>query len=210
MSSPDAKIAALKTEIMEMSERLAHVAHQLERSVEQQPSHVHHSISTPASSNAAARIPPLDRDDVLDAVFNYVGSGDYFFAATVCSSWRRRYLKLCYSAAAIRSKPMIVQRQRKPKYTTAAAAAAAAREPKCTTFYSSVLMTTARLQLALSDSLEVAALQVQLDNNERLTKHITHLSLCGVVIYAMLQRSLVNCSCHGGCERAAAHGTSSM
>jgi hypothetical protein len=120
MSSSGAiEISALKAEITEMSERLAHVATQLER-LEQQSPHVPHTSAT--SSNVAARTSPLDKGELLDTVLSYVDIGDYFFTAAVCSSWRRRYLKLRYSAAANhRRKRSTVLRLRKPKPTTAAA-----------------------------------------------------------------------------------------
>ena len=39
-------------------------------------------------------------DDILDAVFSFVGVEEYLFAAGVSRKWRVRYLKLCYSEAA--------------------------------------------------------------------------------------------------------------
>jgi hypothetical protein len=83
-SSSAVEISALKAEITEMSERLAHVATQLER-LEQQSPQVHHSSVTSTSSTAAAATSPLDKDELLDTVFSYVGIGDYFYTAAVCS-----------------------------------------------------------------------------------------------------------------------------
>jgi hypothetical protein len=39
----------------------------------------------------------LDKDNLLDTVFSYVGIGEYFYAAGVSRSWRGRYIKLCYN-----------------------------------------------------------------------------------------------------------------
>ena len=72
----------------------------------------------------------LDEDELLDAVFSYVGVGDYFFAACVCRRWRGRYIKLCYNKAV----------------------------DKVDKLYSSAFMTAARLQLALISGLEVEQL----------------------------------------------------
>jgi hypothetical protein len=76
----------------------------------------------------------LDKDELLDTVFSYVGVGDYFFAAGVCRRWRGRYLKLCYNEAA------------------------ADKAEKLRTTYSSAFMTAARLQLAFKSGLEVEEL----------------------------------------------------
>jgi hypothetical protein len=42
---------------------------------------------------------PLDKDEILDAVFGYVGLGEYYYVAGVSRRWRGRYIKLCYSNA---------------------------------------------------------------------------------------------------------------
>jgi hypothetical protein len=49
---------------------------------------------------AAVSVPPLDDDVLLDKIFDFVGSGDYFYVAGVCRRWRGRYITLCYKAAA--------------------------------------------------------------------------------------------------------------
>jgi hypothetical protein len=92
---------------------------------------------------------PLDKDELLDTVFSYVGMGDYFFAAGVCRRWRGRYIKLCYKKAA-----------------------ADKVDKLCTTFRSA-LMTAARLQLAFNSGLEVE----QLHDYEDLASDIAIYSL---------------------------------
>jgi hypothetical protein len=76
---------------------------------------------------------PLDKDELLDTVFSYVGVDDYLFAAGVCRRWRGRYIKLCYNKAVDKVDKL------------------------CTT-YSSAFMTAARLQLAFKSGLEVEKL----------------------------------------------------
>jgi hypothetical protein len=41
---------------------------------------------------------PLDKDDIVDAVFSYVGIGDFIFTGAVSRRWKERYTKLCSSA----------------------------------------------------------------------------------------------------------------
>jgi hypothetical protein len=36
----------------------------------------------------------LNKDDILDAIFESVGSGEYYYIAAVCRRWRGRYLQL--------------------------------------------------------------------------------------------------------------------
>jgi hypothetical protein len=68
----------------------------------------------------------------LDKVFGYVGLGEYIYAAGVSRRWRGRYLRLCYTEAG------------------------PAGEKLCT-YYSSAIITTARLQMALDSKLTMAA-----------------------------------------------------
>eukprot|EP00953_Heterococcus_sp_UTEX-ZZ885_P027944 14934-Heterococcus_DN1.PRE.1 len=77
---------------------------------------------------------PLDKNEILDTVFSYVGIGDYFYAAGVSRKWRGRYIKLCYN------------KSRK-------------QENKLCTRYCSATVTAARLQLALDNNLTIPALE---------------------------------------------------
>jgi hypothetical protein len=77
----------------------------------------------------------LERDDMLDLVFDYVGAGEYYYVAGVSRRWRGRYLKLCYNAAANKE------------------------AHKLCTSYSSALVTANRLQLALRAGLKMAQLR---------------------------------------------------
>jgi hypothetical protein len=104
---------------------------------------------------------PLDKDEVLDTVFSYVGIGDYFYTAAVCSNWRRRYLKLCYTEARKKDDCRLTAAAGTAIAAGAAGAAAAiaVASAKCTTSYRSAMMTSARLRLSLQDSVTVVQLQ---------------------------------------------------
>jgi hypothetical protein len=77
----------------------------------------------------------LERDDMLDLIFDYVGFGEYYYAAGVSRRWRGRYIKLCYNAVADKE------------------------AHKLCTSYGSALVTANRLQLALRAGLNMAQLQ---------------------------------------------------
>jgi hypothetical protein len=87
---------------------------------------------------------PLEKDEILDGVFSFVGLGEYYFAAGVSRRWKGRYIKLCYTKAA------------------------ADVNDKLRTSHKSAVMTAARLQLALDGGVTMAALQknvFRLSNN---------------------------------------------
>jgi Ankyrin repeats (3 copies) len=77
---------------------------------------------------------PLDKDQLLDEVFSYVGAGEYIYLAGVCRRWKGRYIKLCYNQAAV------------------------GQTDKLRTSYKSSIVTAARLQLALRSGLTVQEL----------------------------------------------------
>jgi hypothetical protein len=77
----------------------------------------------------------LDKNEILDEVFSYVGIGEYIYAAGVCRKWRGRYIKLCYNKAP------------------------AAGTEKLRTCYKRTITTADRFQLALDSGLTVAELQ---------------------------------------------------
>jgi hypothetical protein len=79
---------------------------------------------------------PFDKDVVLDAVFSYVGIGDYIYTGAVCRRWKDRYIKLCYSTT--------------PQQPLA---------HKLCTSHKSAIMTAATLQLALDSKLKMDDLQ---------------------------------------------------
>jgi hypothetical protein len=87
---------------------------------------------------ADGSVSPLDEDDVLDAVFSYVGIREYVYIAGVSRRWRGRYIKLCYNS--VKS-----TRGRKTD--------------KLRTSHGSAARTAARLQLAFDSGLTVANLQ---------------------------------------------------
>jgi hypothetical protein len=43
---------------------------------------------------------PLDNEDTLDLVFDFLGIGEYLYAAGVSRGWRASYIRLCYDMAA--------------------------------------------------------------------------------------------------------------
>jgi hypothetical protein len=79
----------------------------------------------------------LDDDVLLDEVFNYVGTGEFIYAAGVCRKWRRRYMKLSNDRVVVK------------RYCT----------DKLRTRYRSTIVTAARFQLALCNGLNVAAIK---------------------------------------------------
>eukprot|EP00953_Heterococcus_sp_UTEX-ZZ885_P008676 5175-Heterococcus_DN1.PRE.5 len=82
-------------------------------------------------------IPILARNEVIDTVFSFVGIGEYYYVADVCRNWRGRYLTLCHNTLNRWTKKAF------PPYTSC----------------SSIVMTAARLQVALDNGLTVAQLQ---------------------------------------------------
>jgi hypothetical protein len=77
--------------------------------------------------------PVLDRDQVLDTVFSFVGIGDYCYVAGVCRNWRGRYLTLCKQAAETMRRRLHTLRM-------------------------NTVVTASRLQLALDDGVTIAKL----------------------------------------------------
>jgi hypothetical protein len=74
---------------------------------------------------------PLERDDLLDDVFSYVGGGDHLYTGGVCRRWRGLYLSHCINSTSNELDKKFVTRNR------------------------SALMTESRLQLALSSGLSI-------------------------------------------------------
>jgi hypothetical protein len=82
------------------------------------------------------QLAPLDKDEILDAIFSYVGFGDYIYTGAVSRRWNGRYTKLCYNKAA-----------------------EVGQKDKLCTLYNSVIITAARFQLAMDCGCDVAAMQ---------------------------------------------------
>jgi hypothetical protein len=106
-----------------MDEQLSSVApeERFQQQQQQQKGHVADSSS------------PLDKDDILDAVFSYVCIGDYIFTGAVRKRWKERYTTLCSNAP--------------EEYR------------KCTTL-SSAVTTAARLQHAADNDLDMKEVQL--------------------------------------------------
>jgi Ankyrin repeats (3 copies) len=101
---------------------------------------------------------PLDKDQLLDEVFSYVGAGEYIYAGGVCRRWKGRYIKLCYNQAA------------------------ADQKHKLRTSYKSSIATAARLQLALRSGLTVQELAA---NEWRFAKNVISYSLNPVAVLSL-------------------------
>jgi hypothetical protein len=100
---------------------------------------------------------PLDDDEILDAVFSYIGVGDYIYTGAVSRRWNGRYTKLCYNKA-----------KEGKKY-------------KLITAHKSALFTAARLQLAMKSSLTISALE----NNSKMSSYITLRSLEPIAVLTL-------------------------
>jgi hypothetical protein len=85
-----------------------------------------------AESSVAAS--PLDNSEIFDAVFSYVGYGEYFYVAAVCRKWRGAYISHCHKFAK------------------------ANKTHKLRTKCRAIVVTAARLQLALNNGADVAQL----------------------------------------------------
>jgi hypothetical protein len=83
------------------------------------------------SSSSAEIASPLDKDEILDQIFSYVGGGDHLYIGGVNRRWRGRYLQYCARNSTSKCNRKLVTRQR------------------------SVLLSASRLQLAISNGLAV-------------------------------------------------------
>jgi hypothetical protein len=84
-----------------------------------------------SSSNSTVIAAPLDRDELLNVVFSFVGGGDHLYVGGVCRRWRGLYIQYCAQNSASEFDTKLVTRHR------------------------SVLMTESRLQLALTSALSL-------------------------------------------------------
>eukprot|EP00953_Heterococcus_sp_UTEX-ZZ885_P028496 15197-Heterococcus_DN1.PRE.2 len=62
---------------------------------------------------------PLEKDEVLDEIFSYVGRKEWLYAGGVCRRWRGRYLSMCYKARASKEEHAF-QTRHNSTFTTAA------------------------------------------------------------------------------------------
>ena len=93
---------------------------------------------------------PLNKDEILDEVFSFVGLGEYYYVAGVSRRWRGRYIKLCYNETDDDD------------------------DNKLWTSLNSTIVTAARLQLALDGSVSMETLQ---QNMTRLSADISASSI---------------------------------
>jgi hypothetical protein len=87
--------------------------------------------SSSSNSSSPERACALDRDEVLDQIFSYVGGGEHLYIAGVSRRWRGRYLRFCVLSST-------------KKY-----------HKKLVTKHGSTLMTESRLKLAFAAGLSV-------------------------------------------------------
>jgi hypothetical protein len=100
-----------------------------------------HTVSAAGDSSKRQRLLhdsielPLDKDEVLDLVFGFVGGGEHLYVSAVSRRWKGRYLRHC-----VKNKTSTLRSKTEGNFVTR---------------YSSVLMTESRLQPALSSGLTV-------------------------------------------------------
>eukprot|EP00953_Heterococcus_sp_UTEX-ZZ885_P002665 1956-Heterococcus_DN1.PRE.5 len=87
--------------------------------------------------------PPLENDQILDHIFGFVGVGDYAYTAGVCRKWRGRYITLCHRHVSTLKKRVHFKTN------------------KLRTTYKNAIVTAARLQLALKNSVKMADMETQ-------------------------------------------------
>jgi hypothetical protein len=98
----------------------------------EQPCSKRQRVHNSSSSSSFEIASPLDRDEILDHIFGYVGGGDHLYVGGVNRHWRGRYMQYC------------AQNSR------------SAYAKKFCTRHRSVLMSASRLQLAIKGGLAVA------------------------------------------------------
>eukprot|EP00953_Heterococcus_sp_UTEX-ZZ885_P003347 2338-Heterococcus_DN1.PRE.2 len=90
--------------------------------------------SSSSSSSSFEIASPLDKDEVLDQIFGFVGGGDHLYVGGVSRRWGGRYMQYCAQNSS-------------PSYNE-----------KCVTRQRSLLMSESRLQLAIRSGCEVSRL----------------------------------------------------
>jgi hypothetical protein len=55
---------------------------------------------------ASGHLQPLEKDEVLDEIFSYVGRKERLYVGGACRRWRGRYLSMCYKACASKDEHM--------------------------------------------------------------------------------------------------------
>jgi hypothetical protein len=99
---------------------------------------------------------PLDKDDILDAVFSYVGIHDYVYTGVVSKRWNERYGTFCLSAPEAHRRSIAQTRV----HTVRRCLALSKVHGRCTALTNAVT-TTARLQLAVQNRLDLINLPVR-------------------------------------------------
>jgi hypothetical protein len=67
----------------------------------------------------APSLHPLDKDEILDEIFSYVGRKEWLYAEGVCRRWRGRYLSMCYKGRTSKAEA-VYQTSHKSSIVTAA------------------------------------------------------------------------------------------
>ena len=136
--------------------------HQSDESIKRQQLH----SSSSSSCSCVCSVAPLDKDELLDYVFSFVGAGDHLYVAGVNRRWKGRYLRHCVLNSN----------------------STAAHDKKCVTTYRSAIISESRLQYAKANKLCTLALDITQDKHaDLICRHslepdrvVTLLRLCGV------------------------------
>jgi hypothetical protein len=144
LASKDAHLASKDQVIACKSDLIVYAAEELQQYKSGQRVHSGAAVTAPGDRAAGAcngvreqqhsssPEEPLEKDDILDHIFGFVGGGDHLYTAGVSRRWRGRYLRHCVLNCTHK------------------------REKKHVTRHRSVVMTADRLKLALSSGLSVA------------------------------------------------------
>jgi hypothetical protein len=89
-----------------------------------------------SSSSSLEGVSPLDKDEVLDQIFSYVGGGDHLYVGGVSRRWRGRYMQYC------------------------AQASTCAQDIKCVTRYRSTIVSESRLLHAKANEFRLVDLDI--------------------------------------------------
>jgi hypothetical protein len=82
----------------------------------------HTDLLIPLQKRAPCSVPlvqALDKDEILDEIFSFVGVKEWLYVGAVCRRWRGRYLSMCYRARASKEEHAFETSQ-KSSFVTAA------------------------------------------------------------------------------------------
>eukprot|EP00953_Heterococcus_sp_UTEX-ZZ885_P018733 10466-Heterococcus_DN1.PRE.4 len=140
-SAQQSQLQRVETDVQKLNSKVDALQHNLSAVVQLLTKRAHPERSSsssavtvaPASAQlckrtrpeAASPASPFDDNEILGTVLSFVGYGEYFYVAGVCRQWRGRYISFCHAQAPANEKH------------------------KLRTLRRAVILTAARLQLAL-------------------------------------------------------------